>query len=74
MAVKKIKSADFHLANKLHGSKPTATYGVFSFDGRQIGYVLFNGLLWDAYDFSNKRINTYSHPTLKSLKTWLADR
>ena len=53
MTVKKIGNASFHLGNKLNGSKATAKYGIFD-GGLQVGYLLFSGMTWTAYNMSNK--------------------
>ena len=60
MQVKKIKNAEFHLANGLWGRKPAATYGVFR-DGVQIGVVHSDRWGWDAYDMdATNRLNGYT--------------
>lgn len=75
MNVKKIANADFHLANKLHGSKSTAKYGVFK-TGSLVGFARCNGGVWDAWtnDSVPKRLNSFSCSSLAQLKNHLATK
>ena len=74
MQVKKIKSADFHLGNKLNGSKSPAKYGIFRGD-EQVGVVLSTGGVWDAWDMAcRKPLLTHSCGSLAQLKQFLASK
>jgi hypothetical protein len=46
--IKKTNAAQYHIGNKLHGSKPAARYGIFC-DGVEIGFVDRNRYGWTAY-------------------------
>lgn len=73
MKVKKTQRAAFHLGNRLNGTKPKATYGVFSGE-TQVGFVVDGSIGgWDAYAMSGKsRLNGYTCSTLAQLKAVLA--
>jgi hypothetical protein len=73
MTIKKIKSAEFHLGDRLNGRKPNASYGVFD-NSVQVGFATSgrNGN-WDAYAMDGKsRLNSYTCSSLAQLKVTLA--
>jgi hypothetical protein len=71
MVIKKLANADFHVGNKLNGSKTAAKYGIFR-DGKQVGWAQFSGV-WNAYaiDFRSRLID-YSCGSLAELKNVLS--
>ena len=73
MKVKKTQRAAFHLGNRLNGTKPKATYGVFNGE-TQVGFVVDGSIGgWDAYAMNGKsRLNGYTCSTLAQLKAVLA--
>jgi hypothetical protein len=74
MQIKKIQNVPFHLANKLHGSKPHAKYGAFK-DGVQVGIVMHYCGLWHAWDMACKNsLIGFSCSSLKQLKEVLASK
>ncbi len=70
MQIKKIRNADFHNANKLNGQRTHAVYGLFK-ENEQVGTVRFDGRHWNAFDFNNKRINSYSCYLFRDIQEWL---
>ena len=72
LTIKKTRSKDFHAGNRLNGDggKLAATYGVF--DGAtQVGFLTHTGSLWDAWDYSGNRLNSYSS-SLSQMRKQLA--
>ena len=74
MTVRKIGNAEFHLGNKLNGSKTAAKYGIFSGD-LQVGYLLFSGMTWTAYNMNNRPdFVGFSFSSLAQAKQFLSAR
>lgn len=73
MEVKKIQNAQFHNANKLHGKRARARYGIFK-DGIQVGVVL-GDVTWDAWNNDcTKRLVGFSCGSLRQLKSVLLNK